>query len=422
VKLDVQAQVQITQAFGQQASKAIGDLGTQKLKEAADLKEQASNEPDADKRAQLVARATQLEATWAENSSLRNGLHVITSALTGGLNAAAATALTSQVMPVVVEQMDKAGFSSEAKQAISQLVILGTFGQHASGAFNADTLNRALHEKETALIKAKSQAFADKINSLGVSAKPITAQQAQDILAEQAHNRIDQSANTVADVNGNDSIKAQARRYLNDIGKDAGSFTNETGEKTQFFTNRDEQGNLRQQDFVNPKLYADIKAYEEGKFTGTVAVGSYLTGLGGDVEMKFEEGKLVEFKGVLGAGWGAKAVVIPNNPLHGTAPGVKLDGDGFANTGSIKSGETRIGFTAGYAANAGPLQAGLSGSAGAGNSTPNVQLYGEIKPEISIVPAVGLGSEAKVGIEFVYRIRETPIINLPSNRATAGGK
>ncbi|WP_332750465.1 hemagglutinin repeat-containing protein, partial [Hydrogenophaga sp.] len=64
VQKEIDAQVKITEMFGREASKAIGDHAAVQMKQAGNLRAQASAETDPDKRAQLNAQADQLEAAW----------------------------------------------------------------------------------------------------------------------------------------------------------------------------------------------------------------------------------------------------------------------------------------------------------------------------------------------------------------------
>ena len=75
---DIDAQTLITQSFGQQASKLVGDYATKKMDEVTTLKAQAiiarknGNEAETD---QLDTQAKQLTDQWGNNGSYRIALH-----------------------------------------------------------------------------------------------------------------------------------------------------------------------------------------------------------------------------------------------------------------------------------------------------------------------------------------------------------
>ncbi len=88
VQQEINAQVQITQAFGQQAPKAVADFAKG---QADSLREQAKNEPDPDKKAGLKAEAER----WDEGGAYRVALHTVVGAMVGGVEGAAGAAATA---------------------------------------------------------------------------------------------------------------------------------------------------------------------------------------------------------------------------------------------------------------------------------------------------------------------------------------
>jgi len=101
VQKEIDAQIQITQEFGQRASRAVGEYASSKMREANSLRDQAGKEPNPDKRAALLADAQALEDQWGANGTLRLAAHTVIGGLTGGSHggvAGAATALMSIVV------------------------------------------------------------------------------------------------------------------------------------------------------------------------------------------------------------------------------------------------------------------------------------------------------------------------------------
>ena len=84
------ANAQITAAFGQQASKAIGGYAQKQMQEAARLQAAAQTESDPQHRTQLQAQAQQLSDAWGNNGTLRLLAHTVVGGLTGGASGAAA--------------------------------------------------------------------------------------------------------------------------------------------------------------------------------------------------------------------------------------------------------------------------------------------------------------------------------------------
>jgi Hemagglutinin repeat len=410
VRAEMQANTAITQEFGRQAPKAVGDYATGKLRQAVELKAAALEQTDPVKRAEMVAEANALEANWKEGGPARTSMHVFTAALSQGMDGALGAAFASTALPAISEQMDKAGLSPVAKNALIQLTFVGLATQNAGAGvagLDVNANNRALHEKETALLKAKSQEFSEQLKAKGYDLSP---EQAQAILKEQAENRIDSSsARTPDHATGNDGIKAEAAKFLNQVAKDAGTFSDDSGKTTRYFTNRDAAGNLRIEDFNDPKLYADIKAAEHGKFTGTLSLAGYAV-VGGGGELEFKNGELVNVKLEAGLGLGghvnAAGMWAKENPA---GPGAKWDLVSYASSGQQQPGEGRIGVNMSGAARLGPAQlegtlvnAGLQSTAGGSSGA----YYDVAKVSASVVPSLSVGAEGKVVVEWSYSPRK----------------
>jgi filamentous hemagglutinin len=131
-------------------------------------------------------------------------------------------------------------------------------GSTAGGAtaFNADMNNRQLHPSEKALLKTKAAEFADKLKKDGYSA--ITEERALAILTEQADNRIDETqAKRLDTTTMDDALKAQAQKYLNQIGSAGGTYDDGRGNQIRYFTNTTASGERRIEDYKNPSINAE---------------------------------------------------------------------------------------------------------------------------------------------------------------------
>ena len=92
VQREINAQVVITQAFSQEAPKAVASYAAS---QSNALRAQASNEPDAAKKAELQAQAKD----WDEGGVYRIALHTAAGALGGGLSGAAGAAASASAPP-----------------------------------------------------------------------------------------------------------------------------------------------------------------------------------------------------------------------------------------------------------------------------------------------------------------------------------
>ena len=162
VTQDVQAQVQITQQFGSQASKAVGDYASTK---AFDLRK-ADNPEEAQ--------------TWEEGGAYRVALHTVVGALGGGISGALGAGAAAQAAPQLNDLQSSlanglysAGASADVAQAAAQLIsglTAAGLGAVASGgsaagagaALNSDLNNRQLHPTEKQRIKDLAKGDAQK--------------------------------------------------------------------------------------------------------------------------------------------------------------------------------------------------------------------------------------------------------------------
>jgi filamentous hemagglutinin len=201
VQQDIDAQTQITQSFGQQASKLVGDYAGD---QAQKLKMQADAEKDPDKRAALLTEA----AHWGEGGAYRVALHAAVGGLSGGIGGAAGSAsasasapMLSQLQNSITDNLKSAGLPDALAKAAGSLIssgaatavgsaVGGTAG--AAMAFNEDVNNRQLHPSERQAIQKYSARFAKKLsNYLG---RNVSSGEAERWLAEAAFANVDEAA------------------------------------------------------------------------------------------------------------------------------------------------------------------------------------------------------------------------------------
>ncbi len=159
VQKEINAQTQITQLFGQQASKAIGDYAEQQKKQAQALRAQAEQERDPQRAAQLKAQAQQLDRQWGDNGTLRLAAHTVVGALTGGAGGAAGAAAGTLTAPAVAKALQEAQVDPTLAQALTALAstAVGTaVGGSAGGvaALNEVANNYLSHAENEARLKA----------------------------------------------------------------------------------------------------------------------------------------------------------------------------------------------------------------------------------------------------------------------------
>ena len=168
VTQDVQAQAQIMQSFGQQASKAVGDYAQTQVDKARDLQAQAAQTSDPAERDALLQQATDLQNQWGDNGSLRLTLHTVIGGLTGGASGAAGAAVGTLSAPAVADALHNAGIDASGVlgQTITALAstaagaaVGGTAGAVAAG--NEVVNNYLKHAERLALAKAQKACFAD---------------------------------------------------------------------------------------------------------------------------------------------------------------------------------------------------------------------------------------------------------------------
>lgn len=137
VTKEVNAQVAITQSFGQQASTAIGEYANKK---AIGLRMEAAQESDPIKKQALLNQLT----SWDEGGSNRVGLHALVGGLTGGVQGAVGAGSSAAATPVLAAGIANLPIPTEAK-----LVLIEGLGA-AIGAATGGTTGAAAGFNETA--------------------------------------------------------------------------------------------------------------------------------------------------------------------------------------------------------------------------------------------------------------------------------
>jgi filamentous hemagglutinin len=162
VQREIDAQVQITQAFTRDATKAVGDFAQGKLNEARDLRNRATTVQDPERATELNAQAQALEDTWGEGKTGRVLLHTLVGGLSGGLAGAAGAATSQSVVPLLGEQIAQMDIPPEVKSAL--IAAAGTAIGAATGGtagaisgLTATTNNYLSHAEST-----KRQELKDK--------------------------------------------------------------------------------------------------------------------------------------------------------------------------------------------------------------------------------------------------------------------
>ena len=166
VSADVNAQLQITQAFSQVAPKSVGDYAQGKLNEANVLRQQATKETDPAKKTELIQQASALDANWGEGGAARVALHTAVGALSGGLAGAVGAGTSALTVPLIADQIKKLDIPVEVKQALiltAGAAIGGATGGTAGVAAGLGETgnNYLLHESLAIPQKSEAQRYAD---------------------------------------------------------------------------------------------------------------------------------------------------------------------------------------------------------------------------------------------------------------------
>jgi hypothetical protein len=142
---EVHAQMAITAEFGMRAAQAIATYGDAQLQLAADKKNEAVRESDAQRRQQLLQAANSLESQWAEGGSHRVALHTLAAGLGGGAAGALGAASSQTLIPQLGEAINALEAPAEFKQALTQGLAIGMGAAWAGAAGAASAHNATSH-------------------------------------------------------------------------------------------------------------------------------------------------------------------------------------------------------------------------------------------------------------------------------------
>ena len=245
---DVEAQAKITQAFGQQAAKLIGDYAGTKEKELRQAAEKASRDGD-----QALADSLSADADkWKEGGEYRVGAHAAIGLLGGGVGGALGATASSALMPDIAAQIKKLGLPPAVESVVSLAAAAGIGAAvggstGAAGAFNVDLNNRQLHqsERDFASLNAKkfSQYYLDRTGQV------ISEERAEQMLLGDGYRMVDASANKGPGVAG----PAGDAAAVSFIAQNANGLFNATPvEYNSPFLNGNKDGSLTQEQAALP--------------------------------------------------------------------------------------------------------------------------------------------------------------------------
>ncbi len=197
VQKEINAQVQITQAFGQRAASAIADYASSKIQEAeqkqteALIKQQQANKALSEGRTedaqtlQAEAQASSSQAEnlrnlWGETGSARVSLHALAGGLASGVGGIAGATASTLGAPQIDQALSQMGLPQTLKEVLIQgatvglgAAVGGTTGAAAAGnevANNYLTSTQQLaKDKELAGCKTLSCIVGTNIKYLGIS-------------------------------------------------------------------------------------------------------------------------------------------------------------------------------------------------------------------------------------------------------------
>ncbi len=292
-------------------------------------------------------RTMQANNKWREGGTYRAAGHFVI----GGLGGGSAGALASGGISLAADKLNNLqdelkdklialGMSPDTAQMFSQgagMATAGTLGTAAGGtvgggsAFNTDTNNRQLHPDEKRLLKAKASDFADKLRQAGYGA--MTEERALAILTEQAENRVDETQAKRTDTETmDDNLKAEARKYINQISSPAGTYDDGRGNQIKYFTNTTASGERRVEDYKNP----NINAVPHVPAVDYVTVQGGGLGVGGGVTVNLHNGEVFVggAKSNISAGAGGSVTVgrMLDSPPKDTERGEAVSNDAFSSS------------------------------------------------------------------------------------------
>ncbi|ANH68317.1 hemagglutinin repeat-containing protein [Mitsuaria sp. 7] len=150
VQQDLAAQVAITQTFGKEASKQIGEFADKQLIKAADLRAQAHVAVDEREEKQLIAQAESFEKQWGPEGTLRVAAHAVVGGLTGNLDGAIGAVTGTLTAPQVKDVLERAGLDDNLARGLTALASTAVGGMAGGSAgvgaaFNEVTNNYLSH-------------------------------------------------------------------------------------------------------------------------------------------------------------------------------------------------------------------------------------------------------------------------------------
>ena len=160
VQQDLAAQVAITQTFGKEAAKQIGEFADDKLRKAVKSRVMAELETDAAKRKELNDKADAIERDWGAGGAMRVAAHAVVGGLTGNVGGAVGAAASTLTAPAISETLQVAGLDPRlvtGLTALASTVVGAAAGAGVSGASSAfnEVINNFLTHGE--LIKRKGE-------------------------------------------------------------------------------------------------------------------------------------------------------------------------------------------------------------------------------------------------------------------------
>lgn len=169
----VNAEAQITAAFGSRAAKAVGDIAGRQIepyeeaRAAAQLARQVLDDPETGNEQRLLAlqlldvaqAAMQQQGStyeqWKEGGALRVASHAVIAAMGGGFSGAVGAGASAALMPRIFEPGTSTGPADKfVEAAVAAALGAATGDSGIAGAFNVDTNNRQLTHTEMDRIRA----------------------------------------------------------------------------------------------------------------------------------------------------------------------------------------------------------------------------------------------------------------------------
>jgi len=133
------ANAEIGAAFGQQVSRTIGTYAKEQMGVAADLRQQARQDPA--RAAELTEQAQAIESKWGDKGVLRLGSHGVVGALTSGVLGAVGSVVGTVAAPVVADALRNNNAPTSLVKGITALASTAAGGLIGGGAGAAAAFN-----------------------------------------------------------------------------------------------------------------------------------------------------------------------------------------------------------------------------------------------------------------------------------------